>query len=106
MNNFRFSLLTLTLAAVSSLQVQAAVKLTALQIISTDANGKIQGVGAHHFKTTLHGGQPCLFLVKGDNLDGAIINGPGPTQNGIELSGRWHSYLHHLRGKVQQLHVD
>ncbi len=64
---------------------QGAVKLTALQIISGDANGKIQGVGAHRFRTTNHGGQPCTFVVKGDALDGEIINGPGPSQNGIDI---------------------
>ena len=78
-------LLTLTLAALSSFNAQAAVKLTALQIISSDANGKIQGVGAHRFKTTQHGGQPCIFVVKGDNLDGDIVNGPKTAQNDIEL---------------------
>jgi uncharacterized protein (TIGR03437 family) len=86
MKTFPLPLLTLTLAAVSSLNAHAAVKLTALQIISSDANGKIQGVGAHRFKTTQHGGQPCIFVVKGDDLDGAIINGPGPSKNDIELS--------------------
>ena len=79
------AIITLAIAALTSINAQAAVKLTALQIISTDANGKIQGVGAHRFKTTLHGGQPCIFLVKGDDLDGTIINGPGPAQNDIEL---------------------
>jgi hypothetical protein len=33
-----------------------------MQIISVDTVGKIQGVGSHRFKTTLHGGQPCIFL--------------------------------------------
>ena len=63
----------------------AAVKLTAMQIISVEANGKIQGVGAHRFKTTQHGGQPAIFLVKGDKLDDPIINGPDTRNNGIEL---------------------
>jgi hypothetical protein len=35
-----------------------------MQIISTEANGNIQGVGAHRFKTTQHGGHPAIFLVK------------------------------------------
>ncbi|MEO8127628.1 MAG: IPT/TIG domain-containing protein [Bryobacteraceae bacterium] len=78
-------LLTLALAAFTFNHAQAAVKLTALQITSTDANGKIQGVGAHRFKTTMHGGQPCIFLVKGDDPNGTILNGPGPAENGIEL---------------------
>jgi uncharacterized protein (TIGR03437 family) len=86
MKTSQLSLLTISLVALSAFNAQAAVKLTALQIISTDTNGKIQGVGAHRFKTTLHGGQPCIFLVKGDDPDGPIINGPGPAQNGIDLS--------------------
>lgn len=43
-----FMLIAAMLAASTA---QAAVKLTALNIISTDAAGKIQGVGAHRFKT-------------------------------------------------------
>jgi uncharacterized protein (TIGR03437 family) len=64
----------------------ASVKLTALQIISTDANGKIQGVGAHRFRTANHGGHPCIFLVKGQDPEGEIFNGPNSTKNGINLS--------------------
>ena len=80
--------------ALGIFQAQAAVKLTAVQIISTDANGKIQGVGAHRFKTTLHGGQPCIFLVKGNDLNGEIINGPNAAKNGIDipLSAGTHAY--------------
>lgn len=75
-----FALLTAALS-----QASAAVKLTAIQVISTDANGKIQGVGAHRFKTTLHGGQPAIFVVKGSDLAGAIINGPGLAQNDVSI---------------------
>ena len=35
----------------SAFSAQAAVNLTALQIISGDSNGKIQGTGAHRFMT-------------------------------------------------------
>jgi uncharacterized protein (TIGR03437 family) len=79
---------------VSAFQAQAAVKLTAMQIISVDAAGKIQGVGAHRFKTTQHGGQPCIFLVEGDNLDAPIINGPDAAHNGLDLtlSAGTHTY--------------
>ena len=78
--------LALSVAALGAIQAQAAVKITALQMISTDASGKIQGVGAHRFKTTNHGGQPCLYVVEGEDLNGPIINGPGPTQNGVNLN--------------------
>jgi uncharacterized protein (TIGR03437 family) len=71
--------------AIPVFQAQAAVRLTALQITSSDQTGKIQGVGAHRFRTTNHGGQPCIFLVKGDDMDGAIVNGPGLAQNGIDI---------------------
>lgn len=86
MNTLSNTILALSLAALGTIQAQAAVKITALQMISTDANGKIQGVGAHRFKTTNHGGQPCLYVVDGDDLNGAIINGPGPEQNGVNLT--------------------
>src|SRR5947209_6893276 len=79
------SFLAANLIALTTSQAQAAVRLTAMQIISTDQSGKIQGVGAHRFKTTNHGGQPCIFLVRGDDLDGAIINGPATAQNGIDI---------------------
>jgi uncharacterized protein (TIGR03437 family) len=90
----KFSILTLTVASLSAFPAQAAVKLTAMQIISTEANGKIQGVGAHRFKTTLHGGHPAIFLVDGDQLDGAIFNGPDTKSNGIDLtlSAGTHTY--------------
>lgn len=38
-------------ALLAATTLQGAVKLTALTINSTDSNGKIQGVGAHRFKT-------------------------------------------------------
>lgn len=78
----RTTLLTAILA-ISSLH--GAVKLTALTINSGDANGKIQGVGAHRFKTTQHGGQPAIFLIKGSDTEGAIINGPNTAKNGIDI---------------------
>ena len=86
MVNLHKTFLALSVAAFSAIQAQAAVKITALQMISTDANGKIQGVGAHRFKTTNHGGQPCLYVVEGEDLNGPIVNGPGPTQNGVNLN--------------------
>jgi uncharacterized protein (TIGR03437 family) len=86
MNTLRKTFLALGLAALGVLQAEAAVKITAIQLISTDADGKIQGVGAHRFKTTNHGGQPCLYVIDGDNLNGTIINGPGPAQNGVNLT--------------------
>jgi uncharacterized protein (TIGR03437 family) len=90
----KISFLALALAALGAAPTRAAVKLTAMQIISVDANGKLQGVGAHRFKTTQHGGQPCIFLVEGDNLDGAILNGPDAAHNGIDLtlSAGTHTY--------------
>jgi uncharacterized protein (TIGR03437 family) len=75
----------LGLIALSAVQAQGAVRLTALQMISSDATGKIQGVGAHRFRTTNHGGHPCLFVVAGDDLNAPIINGPGTAQNGVNL---------------------
>ena len=86
MNTLRKTFLALGLAALGAVQAEAAVKITAIQMISTDADGKIQGVGAHRFKTTNHGGQPCLYVIDGDNLNGTIINGPGPTQNGVNMT--------------------
>jgi uncharacterized protein (TIGR03437 family) len=85
-------ILSAALFAASTLQ--AAVKLTALTITSTDAAGKIQGVGAHRFKTTQHGGQPAIFLVKGSDLAGEIINGPNTAKNGIDipLTAGTHTY--------------
>jgi uncharacterized protein (TIGR03437 family) len=90
----RISILALGLAALGAIQAEAAVKLTAMQIISVDPNGKIQGVGSHRFKTTQHGGQPCIFLVDGDNLDGAIMNGPDAAHNGLDttLSAGTHTF--------------
>src|SRR5688572_20904551 len=85
MTNSKTIFSILTLAALNTLSAEAAVKLTAMQIISTEANGKIQGVGAHRFKTTQHGGHPAIFLVKGDKLDDPILNGPDTRNNGIEL---------------------
>ena len=72
----------------------AAVNLTAIQIISTDEAGKIQGVGAHRFKTTNHGGQPCIFVVRGEDLNGDFINTPCPASNSvvIPLSVGRHTY--------------
>jgi uncharacterized protein (TIGR03437 family) len=94
LNFHKFSILTTAFAVLSAIPAQAAVKLTAMQIISVDTAGKIPGVGGHRFKTTLHGGQPCLFLVDGDNLDGAIINGPDAAHNGLDLtlSAGTHTY--------------
>ena len=85
MTNSKTIFSILALAALNTLAADAAVKLTAMQIISTETNGKIQGVGAHRFKTTQHGGQPAIFLVKGDKLDDPILNGPDTRNNGIEL---------------------
>lgn len=81
-----------TLLAIPS--AHAAVKLTALTISSTDANGKIQGVGAHRFKTAQHGGHPAIFLIKGSDTAGAIINGPNTAKNGIDipLTAGTHTY--------------
>ncbi len=86
MNTWRNIFLTFGLMAIGVIPTEAAVKITALQMISTDANGKIQGVGAHRFKTANHGGQPCLFVMEGDDLNGNIINGPGAAQNGVNLN--------------------
>ena len=86
MNFSRNTFLALGLMAVGAAQSEAAVRLTALQMISTEADGKIQGVGGHRFKTANHGGQPCLYLIEGDDLNGAIINGPGAAENGVNLS--------------------
>ena len=90
----KFSILATGLMALTAIQAQAAVKLTAMQIISADTSGKIQGVGAHRFKTTQHGGQPCLFLVDGDDISAPIINGPDAAHNGVDitLSAGTHSY--------------
>jgi uncharacterized protein (TIGR03437 family) len=71
--------------ALCAMQSKAAVNLSAIQMISTDEAGKIQGVGAHRFKTTNHGGQPCLYVVEGDDLNGPIVNAPCPAQNGVNL---------------------
>lgn len=73
------------MAVLSAAQATAAVNLTAIQMISTDENGKIQGVGAHRFKTTNHGGQPCLYVIKGDDLNGDFINTPCPSKNSVNL---------------------
>ena len=87
-------MLALGLVALSAVPGQTAVKLTAMQIISADTDGKIQGVGAHRFKTTQHGGQPCIFIVDGADLDAPIINGPDAAHNGIDitLSAGTHTY--------------
>ena len=82
MQTFR---LTIVAAAFAALTAQGAVKLTALTIGSTDASGKIQGVGAHRFRTAQHGGHPCIFLVKGSDTEGAILNGPNMAKNGIDI---------------------
>jgi uncharacterized protein (TIGR03437 family) len=94
LKNSTISILTLGLAAITASQAQAAVKLTAMQIISTDTAGKIQGVGAHRFKTTQHGGQPCIFLIDGDNLDSPFVNGPDAAHNelNVTLSAGTHTY--------------
>jgi uncharacterized protein (TIGR03437 family) len=86
MLNLYKTFLAVNVLAFGAIQAEAAVKITALQMISTDAGGKIQGVGAHRFKTTNHGGQPCLYVVEGEDLNGQIINGPGPAQNGVNLT--------------------
>ena len=83
------------LAAILSAAISpAAVKLTALTIHGTEAAGKIPGVGGHRFKTTQHGGQPAIFLVKGSDLEGPIINGPNTAKNGIDipLTAGTHTY--------------
>jgi uncharacterized protein (TIGR03437 family) len=54
-------------------------------MISTDEAGKIQGVGAHRFKTTNHGGQPCLYVIEGEDLNGSFINTPCPGRNGVNI---------------------
>ena len=74
------------MALAFALAAHAETKLTGIHITSTDSAGKLQSVGAHHFKTFNHGGQPALFLVEGDKLDGAIFNGPTYAQNGINRS--------------------
>lgn len=66
-------------------ETQAAVNLTAIQMISTDDTGKIQGVGAHRFKTTNHGGQPCIYVIQGEDLNGNFLNTPCPAQNGVNI---------------------
>jgi hypothetical protein len=86
MTNSKLSILTLGLLAAAASDARAAVKLTAMQIVSTETNGKIQGVGAHRFKTTQHGGQPCIFVVEGDDLDAPILNGPDPAHNGLDAT--------------------
>lgn len=86
MNMTRIAYLALALGCLGADTTRAAVKLTAMQITSADADGKIQGVGAHRFKTTQQGGQPTIFLVKGDNLEGEIINGPKAANAGIDLA--------------------
>lgn len=70
-------------AAMIAAVAQAEPKLTGIYITSTDNTGKLQGVGAHHFKTFNHGGQPAIFLVKGDDVNGTIINGPDTAHNSI-----------------------
>jgi hypothetical protein len=57
-------LLVLSMSSVLAAEGYGAVKLSALQIPSTDAAGKIPGVGAHGFRTTAHGGHPCVFVEK------------------------------------------
>ena len=72
-------------AVLFGVEARAAVNITALQIISTDETGKIQGVGAHRFKTTNHGGQPCLYVIAGEDLNGNFLNTPCPAQNGVNI---------------------
>lgn len=81
----RLHLYPILAALLAAATAQGAVSLTALNIISTDANGKIQGVGAHRFRTAQHGGHPCIFLIKGQDLSGEIINGPNTAKNGIDI---------------------
>lgn len=76
----------LALAAFSTSPALAAVKLTAMHIVSTDEAGKIQGVGAHRFRTTQHGGHPAIFLVPGDDPAAAILNGPKTADNEIDIT--------------------
>ena len=94
MNIQRISYTALALVFISTMPSFAAVKLTALQITSTDVDGKIQGVGAHRFKTTQQGGQPTIFLVKGEDIDGEIFNGPKSADANIDLtlSAGTHTY--------------
>lgn len=90
----KLSTLALAVATLGAFPAQAAVKLTAMQIISVEANGKIQGVGAHRFKTTQHGGHPAIFLIEGPKLDDPIFNGPDTRSNDIErtLSAGTHTF--------------
>ncbi len=73
-------------AALAAVAAQAEPKLTGVYITSTDASGKLQGVGAHHFKTFDHGGQPSVWLIEGDDVNAPIINGPDQAHNSIVRS--------------------
>ncbi len=76
----------ISMMAAMALVAQAEPKLTGIYMTSTDNAGKLQGVGAHHFKTFNHGGHASIFLVEGENLDGPIINGPNTAANSIVRS--------------------
>jgi len=45
-------------------------------------------------QNTQHGGHPAIFLIKGSDLEGAIINGPNTAKNGIDipLTAGTHTY--------------
>lgn len=87
MKTIRFtSLLALSLVSfLTPAANAAAVRLTALQIISTDSKGVINGVGGHRFKTSNHGGQPCLFVIQGDDPTKTIMNPTCPNGNQIDI---------------------
>lgn len=74
------------LALATTTLAWAEPKLTGVYITSTDSAGRLQGVGAHHFKTFNHGGQPAVFLVAGDDLNAPIFNGPTLDLNAVNRS--------------------
>ena len=78
------------------------MKLTAMQmIISVDTGGKFKELWARTALRRLHGGQPCIFVVDGDNLDAPIINGPDAAHNGLDLySISRYAHLYDLRGEI------
>jgi hypothetical protein len=98
MTNSRISILAFGLVAMSAFESQAAVKLTAMQIISVDTAGKIQGVGSHRFKTT-HGGQPCiLWSMVTASARQSQWTGRGPQRRPCSISR--YAHLYDLRGEI------
>lgn len=73
-------------AVLGVVAAQAEPKLTGIYMTSTDNAGKLQGVGAHHFKTFNHGGHASIFLVEGSDPNGPIVNGPNTAANSIVRS--------------------